>query len=121
TDNFDVERIEVIKGPQSMLYGGGGAGGGINVSSKQARFGSKPRGSVLCRVDQYGSKRGEFDFGFGNKWIAVRIGTLNESSSSRRVNIGGVTYGQYGQAALRLFNDTVPTTIRLSGSTTLNR
>src|SRR6185436_16882246 len=32
-----------------------------------------------------------------------------------------VTNGQYGQIALRLFNDTIPTTVRLSGSLTMNR
>ena len=40
TDNFDLERVEVINGPQALLYGGGGAGGVINVTSKQARFGT---------------------------------------------------------------------------------
>ena len=30
TSAFDVERVEVINGPQAMLYSGGGAGGVIN-------------------------------------------------------------------------------------------
>ena len=121
TDSFDLERIEVINGPQAMLYGGGGAGGVINVNSKAAPFNTKLKGSTLFRVDQYGSKRGEFDLGFGNKWVAVRVATLNETSSSRRVNIGGTTYGQYGQLAFRFFQETVPTTIRISTSTTFSR
>ena len=55
TDNFDIERVEVIMGPQSLLYGGGaGAGGAINVSSKMARFGREgllrsAKGSLLYR------------------------------------------------------------------------
>lgn len=121
TDNFDLERVEVISGPQALLYGGGGAGGVINVTSKQARFGGKPKGSLLYRVDQYGSKRGELDFGFGNRQIAARFAFLNESQSGRRINVGGATSGQYGQIALRLFDKTIPTTIRASASTTLNR
>ncbi|MEN9632070.1 MAG: hypothetical protein RL077_474 [Verrucomicrobiota bacterium] len=121
TDNFDLERVEVINGPQAMLYGGGGAGGVINVNSKAARFNTRLKGSALFRVDQFGSKRGEVDLGFGHKWIAVRVATLNESTSSRRVNIGGTTMGQYGQLAFRFFQETAPTTIRLSTSTTLNR
>ena len=121
TDSFDLERIEVINGPQAMLYGGGGAGGVINVNSKAAPFNTKLKGSALFRVDQYGSKRGEFDLGFGRKWFAMRVATLNETSSSRRVNIGGTTYGQYGQLAFRFFQETVPTTIRISTSTTFNR
>ncbi len=120
TDNFDLERVEVINGPQALLYGGGGAGGVINVTSKQARFGGRPRASMLYRIDQYGSKRGEFDYGFGNRHFAVRVALMDESTSSRRVNIGGTTNGQYGQLGFRLFDQTAPTTIRLSGSATMN-
>ena len=32
TNNFDIQRVEIINGPQALLYGGGGgAGGVINV------------------------------------------------------------------------------------------
>ena len=126
TDNFDIERVEVINGPQALLYGGGGAGGVINVTSKQARFGRGEGlfgnfgGQALYRVDNFGSKRGEFDFGFGNTWFAARFAFLAERSKSRRVHIGGDTFGQYGQLAFRFFQKTVPTTMRLSGSFTQN-
>lgn len=120
TEVFDIERVEVINGPQALLYGGGGAGGVINVSSKQARFDGRLRGTALYRLDQYGSKRGELDFGFGTHRIAARFSFLKESLSSRRINIGGLTNGQYGQIAFRLLENTFPTTVRLSGSATLN-
>jgi outer membrane receptor protein involved in Fe transport len=127
TDNFDLERVEVIMGPQALLYGGGGAGGVINVTSKAARFTSNDRlfshvrGSALYRIDQYGSKRGELDFGFGTRHIAARFAFMDESTSSRRINIGGATTGQYGQFAFRLFDQSIPTTVRLSASATMNR
>lgn len=124
TDNFDLERVELINGPQALLYGGGGAGGVINVTSKQARFRSdgrlwsNPQGSVLVRTDDFGTLRGELDLGVGNDWFAVRVALLAENGRTRRVNIGGETMGQYLQFAFRLFQDTAPTTIRLSGSFT---
>ena len=121
TDNFDLERVEVINGPQALLYGGGGAGGVINITSKQARFDGKRRGSGLFRVDQYGTKRGEFDYGFGSKRVAARFSFMRESLSSRRINIGGLTNGQFGQVAFRFFENSAPTTVRLSGSATFNR
>jgi len=126
TDSFDLERIEVINGPQALLYGGGGAGGVINVTSKQARFARQSlrqsvKGEALYRIDQYGSKRAELDVGVGTSWFAARFAFLRESTASRRVNIGGATNGQYGQLAFRFFGDTVPTTVRLSGSLTMNR
>lgn len=126
TDNFDLERVEVINGPQALLYGGGGAGGVINVTSKLARFSNQGwrnnvKGEALFRVDQYGSKRAELDVGAGGSWFAARFAFLRESTSSRRVNIGGRTNGQYGQIAFRLFQKTIPTTVRFSGSLTMNR
>lgn len=126
TDNFDLERVEVINGPQALLYGGGGAGGVINVTSKQARFSRQgwrqsTRGEALFRVDQFGSKRGELDVGIGTSWLAARFAFLRESTSSRRINIGSTTNGQYAQIALRFFQQTAPTTIRFSGSLSMNR
>lgn len=126
TDNFDLERVEVINGPQALLYGGGGAGGVINVTSKQARFGAASgrfgnvKGQAMFRTDNFGSKRGELDLGFGHDWLAFRFAFLAERAKSRRVHIGGDTFGQYGQIAFRLLQKTVPTTVRLSGSFTQN-
>ena len=39
---FGLERVEIINGPQALLYGNGGAGGVINLISKQARL-NQPR------------------------------------------------------------------------------
>ncbi|MDD2288918.1 MAG: TonB-dependent receptor [Bacteroidales bacterium] len=41
-DVNDVERVEVIKGAQSSLYGTGAIGGIVNIISKQGYFGRKP-------------------------------------------------------------------------------
>lgn len=117
TSNFDTERVEIINGPQSLLYSGGGAGGVINVVSKQARLGRHAFGSVQYRLDQYGSKMGLFDYGAGNDRVAVRISALRQSQKTRRINIGGVTNGLYAQIALKLLGNT---TLRLSGEKTTN-
>jgi hemoglobin/transferrin/lactoferrin receptor protein len=47
-DMGDVEKVEVIKGGISSLYGSGALGGAINVISKQAEYSSQPyfRGST---------------------------------------------------------------------------
>ncbi|MCB1122314.1 MAG: hypothetical protein KJT03_12250, partial [Verrucomicrobiae bacterium] len=37
-DNFNVERVDESRGPNSILFGVGSAGGVVNTSTKQARF-----------------------------------------------------------------------------------
>src|SRR5690606_15434192 len=112
TSNFDIERVEVIKGPQSLLYGSGGAGGVINTVSKQARLGRKPFGSLVYKIDQYGSKTGQFDYGMGTRRFAIRLAAVKESKTSRRVDIGGELDGYYAQIAFKPFENTL---IRILG------
>jgi outer membrane receptor protein involved in Fe transport len=112
TSNFDLDRVEIINGPQSLLYATGGAGGVINLISKRARLGQKAFGSLLFQVDQYGNKLGMFDYGAGTDKAAVRIALVNQDlGTGRRVNIGGPASGYYAQIAVRLFNNT---TIRVN-------
>src|SRR5439155_14081466 len=71
TSTFDTERVETIRGPQGLLYGASGAGATVNTTSKQARFGQKS-GSVMFRVDQYGSKLAQADYNIGLQNVALR-------------------------------------------------
>ena len=115
TSNFDIERVELIKGPQSLLYGSGGGGGVINTVSKQARLGRRSFGLFSYKVDQFGSKSGQVDVGAGTRRIAVRVAAVKESTTSRRVDIGGNLEGYYAQVAFRPFEHT---TIRILGQQT---
>ncbi|MBT8444355.1 MAG: TonB-dependent receptor [Gammaproteobacteria bacterium] len=49
----DVERIEVVKGPQSALYGRAAFAGAISYITKEP--GPEPEGKVFVDVSQYGS------------------------------------------------------------------
>jgi len=103
TSNFDIERVEIIDGPQALLYGGGGgAGGVINVVSKQARIGAPAFGSEQFLVDQYGTKLNTVDYGAGSDKFAVRVALLNGEQSYNRINIGGPLSGYYAQVAMAL-------------------
>lgn len=117
TNNFDLERTEVIMGPQSLLYGGGGAGGVINLVSKQARFNKRLGGNFRFRNDNFGSKIFTLDLGWGNRTLAVRGAFINQLQKTRRINIGNDLDGQYLQIAWRPFDNTV---VRLSGTQTWN-
>jgi outer membrane receptor protein involved in Fe transport len=100
-DNFSTERIEVIEGPQSLLYGAVGGGGVINLVSKRAQF-DQDHASVQARIDQYGSKRGTIDVNAGGDRFALRIAAAGERRQNVRFNLGNDFYGLYVQAAVKL-------------------
>ena len=70
-----VERIEILKGPSSALYGGSGAGGFVNITTKT------PTGGTLldteAGIDEYGSVYLSADVG----------GTLSDTVSVRGVGL----------------------------------
>ena len=103
TDNFSVERVELIEGPQSLLYGAVGGGGVINSVSKRARFNSR-KGSARLVFDQYGSKRGLLDYNFGLDQLAVRVAGVKGEGRTDRYNLSNSHDfdGIYAQIAYRL-------------------
>ena len=117
SSTFDVERAEVVRGPQGLLYGAGGAGGTVNTVSKRANFGRR-NGTVAWRIDQYGSKQGNFDYNWGTDNVAVRFTLLDDSQKYRRLFIGYETNGFYAQIAFKLAP--LRTVLRLQGQQTIN-
>ena len=114
TSTFDIDRVEIINGPQSLLYGNGGAGGVLNIVSKQARLGAPTFGSTSIQFDQYGSKLATLDYGTGTENLAFRFSLLNQVQDLRRVNTGYQDEGYYGQLAWHFWN----TTIRINSEQT---
>lgn len=57
---FGLERIEVLRGPSAVLYGGGNPGGLINAISKKPL--STPYNYVETGLDNFGRAYGAFDF-----------------------------------------------------------
>ncbi len=53
----DIERIEVLKGPQGTLFGRNAAAGAVSIVTKKPT--SEFEGSVGLRLGNYGKKRGE--------------------------------------------------------------
>jgi outer membrane receptor protein involved in Fe transport len=108
TSNFDIERVEVINGPQSLLYGFSGAGGAVNLVPKQARFGRALHGSFRFQVNQHGYKQGALDLSASRGAWAWRIAATRQQLGNRRVFIDGDLDGLYAQVAWRpLANTTV--------------
>ncbi|MSU49875.1 MAG: TonB-dependent receptor [Opitutus sp.] len=110
SDNFFMERVEVIRGPQSLLFGDGGAGGVVNNVAKQARFGASVR-EVQIRTDEFGSLRSTVDYGRSFGRVAVRFAAVAEDTNYARLFSEKKQLGAYAQLALRL---TPQHTLRLS-------
>lgn len=60
-DSFLFDRIEVLKGPASLLYGEGAIGGAVNYVSKQAS--ATPRGEALFSFGSRDNYSGAMGFG----------------------------------------------------------
>lgn len=103
TDGFSIERVELIEGPQSLLYGAVGGGGVINVVSKRANF-ENTSGSFRLRLDNYGSKRGSVDYNYGLEKMAIRLSAVYGEGKTERYNLSNQHdfEGIYGQLAYKL-------------------
>jgi iron complex outermembrane receptor protein len=56
----DIERIDILRGPSAVLYGGSGPGGLVNVISKTPGF--VPSNYAEVGVNSYGNRYVSFDF-----------------------------------------------------------
>lgn len=72
TDSFLYERVEILKGPASVLYGEGALAGAINFAPKKAKLGAGG-GQVLASYGSFGTVRlgGDVSLPIGDK-AAVR-------------------------------------------------
>ena len=83
-DNFNIDRVDMQRGPNSMLFGVGSPAGIINTSLNDAMFRNAVK--VENRVDQYGSLRNSVDINrvlLPNE-LAVRLVGLDDNEEYRQ-------------------------------------
>jgi catecholate siderophore receptor len=82
-DVYNVERVEVLKGPNAMVFGRGGGGGVVNRVTKQAGAG-KTR-EVVLEGGSWAHRRAALDFSAdGAGKAAGRLNAVYENSGSFR-------------------------------------
>lgn len=82
-DLYNIERVEVLKGANGMIFGRGGSGGVVNRVSKQANW--NPTKEFSFQGGSFNLKRMTADVGYViNDMAAVRLNALYEDAGSFR-------------------------------------
>jgi len=81
---YNLERVEVLKGPGAFLYGGNPLSGSVNLSRKQPVFTNLFQ--VAGSYGPYNTARGTVDAGWADldAGVAVRLNALRQVSDSYR-------------------------------------
>ena len=82
-DLYNVERVEILKGPNGMIFGRGGAGGLINRVTKEANWDSLRE--VGLQYGSFDQARGTVDYNQAiNEVAAFRLNAMYEDGNSYR-------------------------------------
>ena len=107
-DLYNLERVEVLKGPAGMVFGRGGAGGVINRVTKKPVFGHV--GAAEVTVGSNSQLRGSVDVGNKiNDAAAWRLNAMGENADSFRNGVELKRYAINPTVTLAPGKDTVLT------------
>ena len=108
---FDMERLEVLKGPQGGLYGRNTIGGAVQVISKPAVIGADANGFLNLTYGQYDQTNTEFAAGVPlSDKAAIRVSGRVERSDGKQYNstVTGEDYGEDDRWATRVMLSLAP-------------
>lgn len=106
---YNVERVEVLKGANAMIFGRGGGGGVINRVSKAPEFDALS-GSATGGVDSFGAWNVALDLGAPlADGVGLRFNTTYEAFDNHRQQFGGHFFGVTPTLGARLGDDTTIT------------
>jgi catecholate siderophore receptor len=91
-DLYNLERVEVLKGPNAMVFGRGGGGGVVNRVTKEAGF--EPLRELVLQAGSHDNRRAtaDFDQPLTDK-VALRLNAMYEESDSFREAVHLDRYG----------------------------
>ncbi|GAB2505087.1 TonB-dependent receptor [Microbulbifer agarilyticus] len=120
---FDMERVEVLKGPQGGLYGRNTIGGAVQVISAKPVVGEEANGFTSLSFGEYGQTNGEFGASLPvNDTMAVRVSGRIEQSDDKywTDTVTGKKHGEEDRWATRAIlawepTDTIDATFKIHG------
>ena len=91
-DFYNIDRIEVLKGPNAMIFGRGGGGGVVNRVTKRSSLNEYRQ--LVGSVDSYGGFRltGDVDQPLADN-VGVRLNAMYENGDSFRRHVDLKRYG----------------------------
>src|SRR3954452_18852810 len=91
-DFYNIDRVEVLKGPNAMIFGRGGGGGIVNRVLKRPTFGAAR--NVTASTDNWGALRFTSDIDQPlSSTLGVRLNGVFEDSDSFRHHVDLKRYG----------------------------
>jgi catecholate siderophore receptor len=103
---YNIEQIEILRGPNALLFGRGGTGGVINRVSKKAKSGQQFTG-FKSTLNTFGGFGLELDHNFSSSdTSAFRINAMYESFENHRDFFDGDSVGFNPKARFELSADT---------------
>lgn len=104
---YNVEQVEILRGPNALLFGRGGTGGILNRVSKKADL-SENFNAYKTSVNTFGGYNLELDSNFSTSSdSAVRINAMYEQLENHRDFYDGTRYGFNPTARIVLGNDSI--------------
>ena len=103
---YNVEQVEILRGPNALLFGRGGTGGILNRVSKKAQVGEQFN-AYKASLNTFGGFNLELDSNIDTgDTSSIRINAMYESVENHRDFYDGERYGFNPTAHLELSDDT---------------
>lgn len=99
----DVQQVEVVSGPSSLLYGSGAMGGSVNLITRHATQ-EGFAGSVRAMGGSYGTQKYGAKGGYKHDGLRAFAAASYESSNSNRRGMGYWLANQYASVSYNFSN-----------------
>lgn len=97
----DVQRVEVVSGPSSLIYGSGAMGGSVNLITRRAS-GDGFSGSLRAMAGSYGTQKYGARGGYRTGGLRAYAAASYESSDGNRRGMGYWLANQYASVSYDL-------------------